>query len=441
MRAVVDGTVIGRPAAWRLGHGSPPTRSAGAAARKVAATPPTPWQPSTNPSPTASTSSTTRSPGRRPASSIPSRWPSSTPPRRGVRRHLGGQRRPRCRHGRPQQSVGHHRRSKHPQPHSQATLTLGDGTTYTSASFQTTGTPPLSLVYGGDVPADGADPADAALCFPVRSIPTRWPARWWSAIVVSTPATRRVVSFRCRRVGDDPRQHDTQLAQRRPALRADDPRRRGGPRRDPRLHRRRRRPDRAALARHAARDETAPQTAVFSSRGPALASADLLKPDVTAPGVDVIAGSGAARTTAAGKFHAISGTSMSIPHIAGLAALLVGASRLDPGMVKSALMTTGATASTTPPPFDFGAGHVDVEPGARPRARVQRHVVRLHRVPVRYGPVRQSGAVRRSDRSERPQPTDDQDRRAGRHADGHPRGHQRRRGRRRTRRLSMRPPA
>ena len=49
---------------------------------------------------------------------------------------------------------------------SQATLTLGDGTTYTSASFQTTGTPQLPLVYAGDVPAVGATPADAALCFP-----------------------------------------------------------------------------------------------------------------------------------------------------------------------------------------------------------------------------------------------------------------------------------
>ena len=64
--------------------------------------------------------------------------------------------------------------------------------------------------------------------------------------------------------------------------------------------------------------------AAFSSNGPALAGGgDLLKPDITAPGVDVIAAVSPAGDN--GNFYdAESGTSMSSPHIAGIAALLIG---------------------------------------------------------------------------------------------------------------------
>ena len=64
----------------------------------------------------------------------------------------------------------------------------------------------------------------------------------------------------------------------------------------------------------------APDVAAFSSRGPALAGAgDLLKPDIMAPGVDVLA---AMSPIEVGRdFDFLSGTSMSSPHIAGIAAL------------------------------------------------------------------------------------------------------------------------
>ena len=85
----------------------------------------------------------------------------------------------------------------------------------------------------------------------------------------------------------------------------------------------------------------APFTASFSSRGPLRAGGgDLLKPDVMAPGQDVLA----AVSPASGgglSFNLYSGTSMSTPHVAGLAAMF---KQMKPGwtpmMIKSAIMTS-----------------------------------------------------------------------------------------------------
>lgn len=117
--------------------------------------------------------------------------------------------------------------------------------------------------------------------------------------------------------------------------------------------------------------------ASFSSRGP---GGLFIKPDVTAPGVEILAGNtptpdSPTSSNGAGPageyFQAIAGTSMSSPHVAG-AALLVKAVHPDwtPGQVKSALMTTATTAvlkedlSTPADPFDFGAGRIDVAAAA-----------------------------------------------------------------------------
>jgi subtilisin family serine protease len=117
--------------------------------------------------------------------------------------------------------------------------------------------------------------------------------------------------------------------------------------------------------------EVAPFMAYFSSRGPVglPASADIIKPDVTAPGVQVLAANSPARGfDAAGElFMAIQGTSMSSPHVAGLFALLKEAHPdWSAAAAKSALMTTAYQEGvfkedqTTPAdPFDIGAGHVD----------------------------------------------------------------------------------
>ncbi len=108
-----------------------------------------------------------------------------------------------------------------------------------------------------------------------------------------------------------------------------------------------------------------PQIAGFSSRGPAIAnSSDVIKPDISAPGVSVLAA--VAPASGGGRnFDLYSGTSMSSPHIAGLAAFILGVHpEWSPMAVKSAMMTTAydlKNADGTPNtnPFDEGAGHVD----------------------------------------------------------------------------------
>ncbi|XP_004231532.2 subtilisin-like protease SBT1.5 [Solanum lycopersicum] len=130
----------------------------------------------------------------------------------------------------------------------------------------------------------------------------------------------------------------------------------------------------------------APVVASFSSRGPSAESTFVLKPDVIAPGVNILAAwpDGVAPTELSSdqrhtQFNIASGTSMSCPHVSGLAALLKGAHPYwSPAMIRSALMTTAYTQdqqgnalldetsyniSTT---TDMGAGHVDPEKAVDP---------------------------------------------------------------------------
>jgi subtilisin family serine protease len=111
-----------------------------------------------------------------------------------------------------------------------------------------------------------------------------------------------------------------------------------------------------------------PEIADFSSRGPSTTTGgDILKPDIAAPGVDVLA-------AVAPPFHfgrdwdLISGTSMASPHIAGIGALLKAAHPTWlPSEIKSALMTTTRdTVSSADDPFAQGAGFVNPNPAADP---------------------------------------------------------------------------
>ena len=115
----------------------------------------------------------------------------------------------------------------------------------------------------------------------------------------------------------------------------------------------------------------APSMAGFSSFGPALAGGgDLLKPDITAPGVDVIAAvSPVSPFNGFNNYNAASGTSMSSPHTAGLAALLASENpNWSPMWIKSALMTSAKVLDNTgqpiqrgpvaATPLNFGSGHV-----------------------------------------------------------------------------------
>jgi subtilisin family serine protease len=107
-----------------------------------------------------------------------------------------------------------------------------------------------------------------------------------------------------------------------------------------------------------------PQIAGFSGRGPAsMVEGDMIKPDITAPGVDVLAAV-APPSNSGRRFNLYSGTSMASPHIAGLAAFLTAERpRWSAMQIKSAMMTT-ATSLVGPDgrrvhdPFAQGSGHV-----------------------------------------------------------------------------------
>jgi subtilisin family serine protease len=115
----------------------------------------------------------------------------------------------------------------------------------------------------------------------------------------------------------------------------------------------------------------APSTASFSSRGPLIAGAgDVLKPDLMAPGQDILAAVSPANSGL--DFNVYSGTSMSSPHVAGLAALLKDLHpRWSPMAIKSALMTTAYDVLDGPGTdpaviFSQGAGNVKPTSAADP---------------------------------------------------------------------------
>ncbi|KAI4977001.1 hypothetical protein ZWY2020_050608 [Hordeum vulgare] len=112
---------------------------------------------------------------------------------------------------------------------------------------------------------------------------------------------------------------------------------------------------------------------MFSSRGPSPAFPGILKPDVTAPGVSILA---AERDSYVFK----SGTSMACPHVSAVTAMLKSVHRdWSPAMIKSAIVTTASVtdrfgmpiqANGVPrklaDPFDFGGGHMDPERAVDP---------------------------------------------------------------------------
>ena len=108
--------------------------------------------------------------------------------------------------------------------------------------------------------------------------------------------------------------------------------------------------------------------AAFSSRGPNLNTYDIIKPDITAPGVKILAATTSAPMfgTHGETYKYLQGTSMSSPHIAGMAALFKESNGAwSPAQIKSALMTTARQdltkedGVTQADPYDFGSGHAD----------------------------------------------------------------------------------
>ncbi|CBI34785.3 unnamed protein product, partial [Vitis vinifera] len=91
-------------------------------------------------------------------------------------------------------------------------------------------------------------------------------------------------------------------------------------------------------------EPSAPEVIFFSARGPSLATPGILKPDIIGPGMNILAAwptplhnNSPSKLT----FNLLSGTSMSCPHLSGVAAL-IKSSHPDwsPAAIKSAIMTT-----------------------------------------------------------------------------------------------------
>ncbi|KAG4922913.1 hypothetical protein JHK82_051891 [Glycine max] len=127
--------------------------------------------------------------------------------------------------------------------------------------------------------------------------------------------------------------------------------------------------------------DPAPVMGAFSSRGPSIVGPDVIKPDVTAPGVNILAAwppktspSFIMNDKREVLFNILWGTSMSCPHVSGIAALLKSLHKdWSPAAIKSALMTTAYTLNNKgapisdmasdnkafATPFAFGSGHVN----------------------------------------------------------------------------------
>ncbi|GJM90823.1 hypothetical protein PR202_ga07141 [Eleusine coracana subsp. coracana] len=123
-----------------------------------------------------------------------------------------------------------------------------------------------------------------------------------------------------------------------------------------------------------------PRVAAFSCRGPSPNFPGIIKPDITAPGVTILAAHG-------NSYVFKSGTSMSCPHVSAVVALLKSVHPdWSPAMIKSAIVTSGTQlltitsvtdqfgmpiqAESVPrklaDPFDFGGGHINPDKAADP---------------------------------------------------------------------------
>ncbi|KAK1430274.1 hypothetical protein QVD17_12905 [Tagetes erecta] len=123
----------------------------------------------------------------------------------------------------------------------------------------------------------------------------------------------------------------------------------------------------------------APQVADFSSRGPSQQSPWILKPDLLAPGANILAAWAPNRESAQigddylfSDYRLYSGTSMSSPHVVGIAALLKSVHPdWSPAAIRSAMMTTADILDNNKniivdlmtgvhaTPLDYGSGHVN----------------------------------------------------------------------------------
>ncbi|XP_019090069.1 PREDICTED: subtilisin-like protease SBT3.9 isoform X2 [Camelina sativa] len=124
----------------------------------------------------------------------------------------------------------------------------------------------------------------------------------------------------------------------------------------------------------------ATKVATFSSRGPNSISPAILKPDIAAPGVNILAAISPNSSLNDGGFAIMSGTSMATPVVSGVVVLLKSLyPHWSPAAIKSAIVTTAwktdpsgepifaeGSSRKLADPFDYGGGLVNPEKAARP---------------------------------------------------------------------------
>ncbi|KAI5402788.1 CO(2)-response secreted protease [Lathyrus oleraceus] len=128
----------------------------------------------------------------------------------------------------------------------------------------------------------------------------------------------------------------------------------------------------------------APIVAKFSSRGPSELSKNILKPDIAAPGANILAAWTGNDTTATPKgkkpplYNLVSGTSMSCPHVSGLAASIKSSNPTwSVSAIRSAIMTSAtqinnmetpitADLGSVSTPYDYGAGEITMNESFHP---------------------------------------------------------------------------
>ncbi|MPZ83499.1 MAG: S8 family serine peptidase [Actinophytocola sp.] len=104
------------------------------------------------------------------------------------------------------------------------------------------------------------------------------------------------------------------------------------------------------------------ELADFSSRGPRIGDGGI-KPDITAPGVDIVAALHSAGTIGepvVDGYTALSGTSMATPHVAGAAALIAQQHPEWTGAQLKAVLSGSAAPHEGLTAFEQGSGRVDV---------------------------------------------------------------------------------
>uniref|UniRef100_A0A0E0GX90 Subtilisin-like protease n=1 Tax=Oryza nivara TaxID=4536 RepID=A0A0E0GX90_ORYNI len=125
---------------------------------------------------------------------------------------------------------------------------------------------------------------------------------------------------------------------------------------------------------------TAPKVAAFSSRGPSSIYPGVIKPDIAAVGVTILAAAPKDFIDLGIPYHFESGTSMACPHVSGIVAVLKSLHpEWSPAALKSAIMTTALTYDNNgmpikangrvekiADPFDYGAGFINPNMAADP---------------------------------------------------------------------------